>query len=61
MTTPKVLLPDDQPTKRPPRVDLKFEQMIICCAIGCIIQDMPMSNNDYIRMYLAFSRLSKKQ
>lgn len=43
------------------RIDLAFEQMIVCCGIGCIIRDIPMDEADYVRLYLAFSRLGKAQ
>lgn len=58
MKTPE----SEQPAKpiKPQRVDLKFEQMIICCGIGCLIKDIPMSDNDYVRLELAFSRLLSK-
>lgn len=60
MKTPEIL--NDQPPKpaKPQRVDLKFEQMVICCGIGCLIKDIPMSDNDYVRLELAFSRLLSK-
>lgn len=60
MKTPDIL--NEQPSKpvKPQRVDLKFEQMIIRCAVGCLINDIPMSDNDYVRMELAFSRLLSK-
>lgn len=60
MKTPDIL--NDQPPKpvKPQRVDLKFEQMVICCGIGCLIKDIPMSDNDYVRLELAFSRLLSK-
>lgn len=47
--------------QKPKRIDLAFEQMVVCCGIGCLINDMPMDENDYVRLYLAFSRLEKKQ
>lgn len=43
-----------------PRIDLEFERMIVACGIGCIVNDIDLSDTDYVRLYLAFSRLSKK-
>lgn len=43
--------------KKPERIDLKFEQMIVRCGVGCLINDIPMDENDYVRLHLAFSRL----
>lgn len=43
--------------QRPKRIDLAFEQMVVCCGIGCLINDIPMDESDYVRLYLAFSRL----
>ncbi len=43
--------------KKPERIDLAFEQMVIRCGIGCLINDIAMDENDYVRLYLAFSRL----
>jgi hypothetical protein len=53
----------DQPEqkKRPERVDLRFELTVLRCAIGCIIEDIPLSDNDYVRLYLAMSRLGKSK
>ena len=45
------------PKKKPERIDLAFEQMIVSCGIGCLIRDIPMDENDYVRLHLAFSRL----
>lgn len=48
----------EQPTKKKvERIDLAFEQMIVRCGIGCLINDIAMDENDYVRLYLAFSRL----
>lgn len=47
--------------KKAAKINLAFEQMIIRCAVGCLINNIHMSDNDYVRMHLAFSRLSKKQ
>lgn len=41
------------------RIDYAFEQLIVRCAIGCIINDIHMSDDDFVRLYLAFSRLGK--
>lgn len=43
--------------QKPKRIDLAFEQVVVCCGIGCLINDMPMDENDYVRLELAFSRL----
>lgn len=43
--------------QRPKRIDLAFERMIILCGVGCLIHDIAMDDNDYIRLHLAFSRL----
>jgi len=48
---------EDQPKKQ--RIDLAFELMVLRCGIGCLIADQPMSNNDYVRLHLAMSRLGK--
>lgn len=62
MKTPEILSEQPPEKIKPARIDLKFERTIILCAVGCLIHDIPMSNNDYVRMELAFSRLlSKKQ
>ena len=61
MKIPSILSAEEQKPERKQRVDLKFEEMIIRCAIGCIIADMPMSEKDYVRMHLAFSRLARAQ
>lgn len=45
------------PKKKAERIDLAFEQMIINCGIGCLINDIDMDENDYVRLCLAFSRL----
>lgn len=48
----------EQPTKKKAeRINLEFEQMIVSCGIGCLINDIAMDENDYVRLYLAFSRL----
>lgn len=46
-----------QAKKKHERIDLAFEQMVIRCGIGCLINDIAMDENDYVRLYLAFSRL----
>lgn len=43
--------------KKAERIDLAFEQMVVRCGIGCLINDIAMDENDYVRLYLAFSRL----
>lgn len=45
---------------RKPRIDYAFERIVLGCAIGCIINGLPMSDADYVRMYLALSRLSSE-
>lgn len=55
------LIAKDPEKKPPPRIDLKFEEMVLRCGIGCLINDIDMSDNDYIRLHLAFSRLRKQQ
>lgn len=47
--------------QKPKRIDLAFEQMIVCCGVGCLINDIPMDETDYVRLHLAFSRLGKAQ
>ncbi len=48
----------EQPeSKKPERINLDFERMIIRCGIGCLINDIAMDENDYVRLHLAFSRL----
>lgn len=59
---PADILYEQEPEKpKPKRIDLAFEQMVVCCGIGCIIRDIPMDEADYVRLYLAFSRLGKAQ
>lgn len=61
MKTPDILTEQPKVAVKRKRVDLKFEQIIIHCAVGCLINDIPMSDTDYVRMELAFSRLLSKQ
>lgn len=58
--------PEGQPKERPlavpgkaSRIDLDFELLVLRCAIGCLINDLPMSDPDYVRMHLAIARLLK--
>lgn len=60
MKTPEILSEQPKVAVKPKRVDLKFERMIVLCAVGCLINDIPMSDTDYVRMELAFSRLLSK-
>lgn len=59
MKSTDILKPQEQ-NKKPPRIDLEFEQMVLRCGIGCLVRDIPMSDNDYLRLELAFSRLGRK-
>lgn len=61
MRATDVLYQQEPEKQKPKRIDLAFEQMVVCCGIGCIIRDIPMDENDYVRLYLAFSRLGKQQ
>lgn len=45
---------------RQPRIDYAFERIVLGCAIGCIIDGLYMSESDYVRMYLALSRLGNE-
>lgn len=60
MKTPDILSEQPKVAAKPKRVDLKFERMVVLCAVGCLINDIPMSDTDYVRMELAFSRLLSK-
>lgn len=60
MKTPDILVEQQPAKEKPKRVDLKFERMIILCGVGCLINDIEMSDTDYVRMELAFSRLLSK-
>lgn len=60
MKTPDILSEQPKVFVKPKRVDLKFERIVILCAVGCLINDIPMSDTDYVRMELAFSRLLSK-
>lgn len=42
---------------RTPRIDYDFERLVLGCAIGCLVRDMPMSDADFVRLHLALSRL----
>lgn len=57
MKVPQILSAEQPKPERPKRVDLKFEKMIILCAIGCLEQGLPLSDKDYVRLHLAYSRL----
>lgn len=57
MKIPEILSAENKKPERSARVDLKFERMIILCAIGCLKQDLPLSEKDYVRLHLAYSRL----
>lgn len=46
-----------KPEKKKERIDLKFERMIVLCGVGCLINNIAMDENDYVRLHLAFSRL----
>lgn len=50
-----------EPEQKKARIDLKFELTVLQCAIGCLVNDMDMSEQDYIRMHLAISRLLKAE
>lgn len=58
--SPTDILYEQEPEKqkpKPKRVDLAFEQMIVRCGVGCLINDIAMDEADYVRLELAFSRL----
>ena len=61
MKIPAILSAENKKPDRTPRIDLKFERMIIMCAIGCLKQDIPLSEKDYVRLHLAYSRLKGKK
>lgn len=49
----------DRPKQK--RVDMAMELMVLRCGIGCIVNNIAMDDNDYVRLYLAMSRLGKLQ
>lgn len=57
MKIPDILSAQPEKQERPKRVDLKFERMIILCAIGCLEQGIELSEKDYVRLHLAYSRM----
>lgn len=59
MNASSVLYGNESEKPKQQRIDLAFEMMVLRCGIGCIINDMPMSDEDYVRLYLAMSRLGK--
>lgn len=61
MKATDVLTEQPQQKKRPERIDLNFELTVLRCGIGCIIEDIPLSDNDFLRLYLAMSRLGKSK
>lgn len=61
MHIPRELLPEEAGARKKQRIDLNFELMIVRCGIGCLENDIPMTNNDYVRLHLAMSRLGKKK
>lgn len=60
MKTSDILSEQPKVAVKPKRVDLKFERIVVLCAVGCLINNIPMSDTDYVRMELAFSRLLSK-
>ena len=58
-----ILFQDEvEPDKtRKPRIDYAFEHMVVRCGIGCLIRDMAMSEEDYVRLHLALYRLIDKE
>lgn len=61
MRTSEDLNEQAQKKKRPERIDMEFELTVLRCGIGCIIEDIPLSDNDFVRLYLAMSRLGKSK
>lgn len=61
MKAADVLTEQPQQKKRSERIDLNFEMTVLRCGIGCIIEDIPLSDNDFVRLYLAMSRLGKSR
>lgn len=51
-----------QETKPEPkkRIDYEFEKMVILCGVGCLIHDIAMDENDYVRLHLALSRVGSQ-
>lgn len=53
---------EELPPKKPAaRIDIKFERMVVACGIGCITQDLELSEADLVRLHLAISRLIKAE
>lgn len=59
MKASDVLYQKDREPVQEKRVDIAFETIVLHCGIGCIINDIPMDEADYVRLYLAFARLGK--